>query len=390
MNDNEKEFEHFIRGIKFDDKLNPCHRDRLEQTLLAVLARRALQKDTPLQVWRAIIKSGITKLAAAAVIVILVMVVLSQLDSSSVAWADVLEKIRNSKTLTFLVRAKAQEPPLMKVMIIHPYLSRFEFLCKQINTPIIGGQIWIIDTGKGKSLILDTVRKKGKVCPADKEMLDIYDTFRNFRDRADYSVDEIGSRRIGGIQAIGFKLKKEEDKREIMVWADPETKLPILIEETFENQKGQVMQLVVTDIVFDAELDVSLFSLQPPKGYKLEEFEYDPLVKRVMSATNMDRILKACRKYVNDHGGQWPDSLQDLVKYGLEKDTLTNPRQPSSKLGYVYLKPSVSPPESIVVLYEAYDTWNNGISVGFANYHVLFIKKESEFKRRLEESLEIR
>lgn len=335
-------------------------------------------------------KSSITKLAAAAVIVIAVMVGISQLGSSSVAWADVLENIRNSKTLTFLVRAKEQEPPIMKVMVIHPYLLRFEFLCKIPNAPIVGGQIWIVDTGKGKSLILNTVKKKGKVCPADKAMLDIYDTFRNFRDRVDYSVDEIGSRQIGDKQVIGFKLKKEEDKREIMVWADPETKLPILMEETCENREGQVMQHVVTDIVFDAELDVSLFSLQPPKGYKLEEFEYDPLVKRAMSAANMDRILKACRKYVNDHGGQWPDSLQDLAQYGLEKDTLTNPRQPSSEVGYVYLKPSASPSESMVVLYEAYDTWNGGINVGLANYHVQFIKKESEFKRRLEESSELR
>lgn len=390
MKNSEKEFEKFIRGIKFDDKPDLSHRDKLEQNLLAVLARRPLQKYTPIQVWRTIIKSGITKLTAAAVVVILVMVGISQLDTSSVAWADVLENIRNCKTLTFLVRAKAQESPIMKVMVIHPYLSRFEFLCKQINVPVAGGQIWIVDTGKGKCLILDTVKKKGKVCPADKEMLDIYDTFRNFRDRVDFSVDKIGSRQIGDKKAIGFKLKKEEDKREIMVWADPETKLPILMEETFESREGQVMQHVVTDIVFDAELDVSLFSLQTPKGYKLEEFEYDPLVKRVMSATNMDRILKACRKYVNDHGGQWPDSLKDLVRYGLENDTLTNPRQPSSEVGYVYLKPSISPLESMVVLYEVYDTWNGGISVGLANYHVQFIKDESEFKRLLEESLELR
>ncbi len=390
MDDNEKEFEKFIREIKFDDTPGPSHRDKLEEDLLAVLERQPRQKDTLIQIRRTIIKSGIVKLAAAAVIVIAIMVGISQLGNSSDAWADVLENIRNSKTLTFLVRPKEQDPPIMEVMVIHPYLSRFEFLKQIPNAPIAGGQIWIVDTGKGKSLILDTVKKKGKVCPADKAMLDIYDTFRNFRERVDYSVDDIGSRQISGKQAIGFKLKKEEEKHEIIVWADPETKLPLLMEVTRENREGKVMQHVVTDIVFNAELDVSLFSLQPPKGYKLEEFEYDSLVKRVMSATNMDRILKACRKYVNDHSGQWPDSLQDLAEYGLEKDTLTNPRQSSSEVGYVYLKPSASPSESMVVLYEVYDTWNGGISVGFANYHVLFIKKESEFKRRLKESSELR
>lgn len=336
-------------------------------------------------------KSPITKFAAAVAIIIAVLIGIHQfggsIDVASVTFADVLENIRNSKTLTFMVRANEQGSPIMKVMVIDPYVSRFEFLSEQIpSAPIIGGQIWIVDTDQGKALILDTVKKTGKVSPSEREMLDIYDTFRSFRDRVDFSVEEIGNRQIGDKQAIGFKLRKENENHEIIVWADPETKLPILMEETFEDAEGRVMQHVVTDIVFDVELDQSLFSLEPPKGYKLQEFKYDPSVKRLKSAVNMDRIIKACRKYVNEHNGQWPDSLEELTTYGLDKDVFTNPGQPARKVGYVYLKPPASPSESRIVLYETYDVWNGGINIGFANYHIEFIKEESDFKNRLGEN----
>ncbi|UCF16586.1 MAG: hypothetical protein JSW59_03820 [Phycisphaerales bacterium] len=338
-------------------------------------------------------KSSITRFAVAAAIIVAVLVGINQfsgnIDLASAAFADVLENVRNSKTLTFLIRAKELEPPIMKVMVVDAHLLRFEFLSEQMpDVPILNGKIWIVDTNKSKALILNTVKKTGKIYPADKEMLDVYNTFRNFRERVEFSVDEIGSRQIGDRQAIGFKLNKANEHRQIIVWADAETKLPILMEETYENAKGQAMRHIITDIVFDAELDGSLFSLKPPQGYKLEKFDYDPAVKRLMSAAKMDRILKACREYVNEHGGQWPDSLHELESYGLDEEIFTNPRQPKREVGYIYLKPPISESESRIVLFEAYDVWNGGINVGFANYHVQFIKQESDLKNQLEKSIQ--
>jgi outer membrane lipoprotein-sorting protein len=345
---------------------------------------------TTQNIWRTSLKNPMTKYAAAAAIIIAMLIGIRQFGGSinvaNVTFADVLENIRNTKTLTFMVRANEKRTTIMKVMVFDPYVSRIEFLSEQIpSAPIIGGQIWIVDTGQGKSLVLDTVKKTGKVYPSKREMLDTYDTFRNFRDRVDFSVEEIGNRQIDDKKAIGFKLTKENENHEIIVWADSKTELPVLIEEKFEDAEGRVMQYVVTDIVFDVELDQSLFSLEPPKGYKLQEFEYDPSVKRLISAVNMDRIMKACRKYVNKHSGQWPDSLKELTAYGLDKDVFINPGQPAREAVYVYLKPPAFPSESRIVLYEAYNVWNGGINVGLANYHIEFIGDESDFNNRLAE-----
>jgi len=355
--------------------------------------REVRKSNKQIRLWRIIMKSRITKLTTAAAIIVAALVVMQYfrvpVDVASVAWGKVLDNICNSKTLTYLVRTKEQEPPVMKVMTIDPHLCRFEWLSKQIpRISALGGDVWILDSKQGKTLILDTAKKTARIHPAKKTMSDMYDAFRNFRDRVDFSVEEIGHRQVGNKEAIGFKLRKEDENREMAVWADPETKLPILIEETLVDREGQARQFVITDIVFDDELDMSLFSLKPPDDYEVLEFRYDEKVNRLKSGVNMDRILKACRNYVNEHNGQWPDSLQELDKYGLEKEVFTNPRQPEREVGYVYLKPPASPSESRIVLHEAYDVWGQGINVGFANTRIQFIQEESEFKKRLKESLE--
>ncbi|UCG49994.1 MAG: hypothetical protein JSU94_09450 [Phycisphaerales bacterium] len=65
MKSDEIEFATFVHGVEFDDTPGVSHRDRLEHELLAALAS---QTPRPSRVW-AIVKSPLTRLAAAAAIV---------------------------------------------------------------------------------------------------------------------------------------------------------------------------------------------------------------------------------------------------------------------------------------------------------------------------------
>ena len=109
------------------------------------------------------------------------------------------------------------------------------------------------------------------------------------------------------------------------------SKLPVLVEDSFKDAQGQMATLYMTDIVFDAELDQSLFSLEPPEEYEMSKFDGVENVNRLKSAVKMGRILSACRRYAEEHNKQWPDSLQELSSYGIDTKTLTNPRQPDRK-----------------------------------------------------------
>jgi len=60
--------------------------------------------------------------------------------------------------------------------------------------------------------------------------------------------------------AQGFRATGPDG--EWTIWADPETALPIRME-----QKWGQMQFVCTDFQFDIEMDESLFSMEIPEGY---------------------------------------------------------------------------------------------------------------------------
>jgi hypothetical protein len=84
MNDNEKQFEDFVRQIKFDDTPDYSHRDELEKDILAALAKQTRQQE----VWRIIMKSKMTKFAAAAVIILIGIFSITLWDRSTTpAWA---------------------------------------------------------------------------------------------------------------------------------------------------------------------------------------------------------------------------------------------------------------------------------------------------------------
>lgn len=75
MKYSEKDFENFILGIEFDDIPDPNHRDKLEKDLLAALVRQSRRKYQPVKTWRTIMNSKMTKLYAAAAVLIILAIV---------------------------------------------------------------------------------------------------------------------------------------------------------------------------------------------------------------------------------------------------------------------------------------------------------------------------
>jgi len=169
-----------------------------------------------------------------------------------------------------------------------------------------------------------------------------------------------------GVLADGTPLVKFTQ----IIWVDPDTETPILIEYESVSAKGDTSTAVTYDIAFDIDLDISLFSLEIPPGYKAKEDpkQYD----RMQSASYMSDILKACAIYANQHDEQWPESLDELELEGIDV----------SRFGY--RKPTVPGDGRQIVLYDVYDQWQEGINVGFANCRVQFIKSELDFKQMLE------
>ncbi|TKJ39289.1 MAG: hypothetical protein CEE38_00655 [Planctomycetes bacterium B3_Pla] len=385
---NEADFKKIIGRLNIDTEPNPAHRENLRRKMLSVFSQAKPQPTGRIMAFqifrRTIMRNPVTKIAAAALIIAAILFVYSFSGSESIAFADVMRNIQNARTLTYqtVLTAVEQEPQVLKTMVLEPHLMRVE---------LPDGSIWITNHGQGKTLLLDSNRRQAVVSSTPQKTLDLYDTFRNFRNLPDFTVRNFGRDTIDGTQAIGFRLSKENEDNVIIVWADPQTSHPIRIEHTMKDKNGKVIKSITTKIVFDARVDESLFRLNVPEGYSAKSVDGPSeraanLTQRMQSAKNMKKILLNCIMYAQEHQDQWPDNLQDLNVYGLAADDLMNPRHPEEETGYVYVRPERPPSPSQVVLYEKYDSWADGINVGFVDGHVEFVTEESVFKSRLEES----
>jgi len=105
MADNEREFRDFVRDIKLDDTPDYGHRDRLEQDLRAALAGQTRHKQQLLKIWRTIMKSRVSKIAAAAVVLIVVIFVLHN------------GKVHIASTIYAQMRADMQKMPWVHVIV---------------------------------------------------------------------------------------------------------------------------------------------------------------------------------------------------------------------------------------------------------------------------------
>lgn len=149
---------------------------------------------------------------------------------------------------------------------------------------------------------------------------------------------------------------------------------------------------ITTDFGLDEPLADSLFSVEVPPGYRLANVNTPELnraaelSRRVKSAGAATRIVTACIRFEKEHGGQWPESLEQLAPYGIDAQALVNPRQPDSVDGWVYVRPRVPlnklPPHAVLV-HEAFSSWGDGVNVGFADGHVEFVKDQSKFNQLL-------
>ncbi|MFK7817384.1 MAG: hypothetical protein AB8G99_01590 [Planctomycetaceae bacterium] len=83
----------------------------------------------------------------------------------------------------------------------------------------------------------------------------------------------VGEKKIAGQQAVGFQ--QTEDLRDCVIvrtyWIDKATELPIQIDADVKLDGTVIRGGTVRNMVFNQEIDASLFSTVPPKGYTVRE-----------------------------------------------------------------------------------------------------------------------
>ncbi len=264
-------------------------------------------------IWRTIMKSPITKLAAAAIIIIAVSIGLNQIISSTPVFAEVIQPFLTARTATFKVTIEGKGFPGQE------YDGMFMEPCRMRHTQP-GGGIVIVDLEQGKFVTLMPQLKQAVVLeminvPEEPGDLNFFQEIRMRILKAqpldDESVEFLGEKKLDGQSAIGYRVQKPE--LDATVWANAESKMPIQI-EIFEES----MTVTMSNIVFDVELDETLFSLDIPKDYSVKTLRKD------LSEPKEEDFIESFRIWAEHMDGKFPSKMHrsavnEFIKYQQEK-----------------------------------------------------------------------
>lgn len=273
--------------------------DRVRRTILETEGQQARRG-----LGRILMNSKWSKLAVAAVIAVAVLIGLQFVGGSSVTFAQAIAPILKASSAAFDILVGTEDP---NTPVIHDMVMGSRIRRTLSNIP---GNVSIIDLESKRILNLTEAKKEAayidlKGLPPIPNYLDLLkNTIVKLQDSPHFVVEDLGVRQIDGREAVGFLAK--HPVIEITVWADSKTGLPVRIEQ----KEGQALY-IVKNMRFDEPMNDSLFSMDVPEGYKLQQMEID-----LNSATEADFIegLRVLAERFND--GYFPDgvAVEDYLK----------------------------------------------------------------------------
>jgi outer membrane lipoprotein-sorting protein len=231
-----------------------------EQNIRLKAATRATDA---LKIRRTIMKSPITRIAAAAAVIIVAALGINYFMAPSVTWAQVIEPILNAKTVVFDMILGTDDTG----MVSHEIVVGSRMRRTMSNMP---NMTMIIDTEEAQLLALDNETKTAVYADISGDLGDRHRSYIKFvrqiiSQLQDGQVEELGEQVIDGQKAVLFVGKGQNE--EVRIWADPENAHPIRIEAKI----GQEFSFTMKNFEFDADVDESLVSMNVPEGYTLQK-----------------------------------------------------------------------------------------------------------------------
>lgn len=360
-------------------------------------------------IWRIIMKSRITKLAVAAVIIIVLMLGINYLDTpidgASTVFAAAMDRVKQARTFSctsiFEVTyedggERGKYLTKQKRMFKEPDRERHEKLTSAPPWPQYIGKVTIWHYGKRQQLQFRPFDKTAEFHDMSSDYdidnktgeLKLTQLNTSLRDRllelSAGAVEDLGRVELNG-QSVRI-LQSRKDKRITTVWVNPETSYPIQIEHKWTDQSRS--PVMYTSILIDTELDDALFSLEPPEGYTLKVDKSSWPDDKAKIGTKIMHLGLWCVVYASDNHDQFPGDLADIVRAGIITEKVLNkvlasPDDPDGPPVIRYRKPNTDAKDwsTEVTLYEIYDQWpEDGVVACFADGHCEIIPNQNRFE----------
>jgi hypothetical protein len=335
MNDNEKYIEEFLKDIPFDAP-EYRHCDELKMQLLGAFPKHRLQPTVrTVLIRRIIMNKPLIKLAVAAVIIVAVLTGLNVLPGGGVALAEVLDKVRNIKTVFYRTKADIKGLPGVPTEQITHITTQVKLSYdKGVR---IKSQIQLPQrTAKTDTYILFDKHVLYTLMPADKKYIQMTltdelmekmdsesgDPVTLLKAMADCEHVDLGHDTVNGIKVwaieatdpvLGTKLGSVLssgmfDSIVVRLWVDVETKLPVRLTAQGSSKNGEIsMDLVIDDFQWDVAMDPAELELTIPADYKL-------LGQATWDVTNEGEDIVEVLKFFAEYAdGRYPSSLSTMT-----------------------------------------------------------------------------
>ncbi len=321
MSDNEKYIEEFVNDIPFDTPDNE-HRDKLKKQLLNAFPKHRPQPTVhTVHVWRKIMKSSTTRIAAAAVIIIAVCFGLKIFsDTSSVAWAEVLNNVQKVHTYINRLKMSVQRPEGSHNVEMTFYRST-EYGTRRdafYNDELIS-QLYIPANGNKGVELVPSERKYVNAVFTDeqiKEITEKNDPRAIVKEFMSNEYTEIGRETIDGIEVEGIEVDNEKfgaalfERGKGRLWVAVETDLPVLIELEGTSADGSVqISFTIDGFDWDPGLKADDFEPNIPSDYTL--------MAKVDLSGSIEAVIKGIRGFAKITEGKYPTNL-DIMTTGKE------------------------------------------------------------------------
>ncbi|MHC4361314.1 MAG: hypothetical protein ACYSTZ_00700 [Planctomycetota bacterium] len=311
-----------------------------EAALMSSMEKGREVLEPGLSIWRTIMKSRITKIAACVAIIMSILAGANhlglQVRATAPVFADMIEQISKAHCVTCKITTYTE----------HAELSTSELIVNESGvTRYVGsrGGVSVYDRRSGKELRLDQKAKKALLIykvGRDKGngLINYLDWLSNLHEQ---SGQFKGQEEIDGRIVNVFVV--EQDWRATIrtntIWVDPETDLPVRVQQVDmpdPNEGIMVPEMslhegdfggegdacwgisiggegvqrrrttVWSEFVWNPDLDESLFSLEPPEDYFVEEVMYD------VSDRGENGLIDAFIFWTEMSGGVFPSEIDDL------------------------------------------------------------------------------
>ncbi len=216
-----------------------------------------------LQTRRTIMRSPMTRIAAAAALILVAALGINYIMTPSITWAQVIEPILNAKTVVFDLIIGNNDTG----MVSHEIVVGSRIRRTMSNMP---NMTLIIDLDNAKLLGLDTAGKTAVYTDISGDLGDRTRSYIKFvrqiiTQLQDGQVEQLGEQEIDGQKAVVFVGKGQNEQ--VTIWADPKTARPMRIEAKI----GQEFSFAMKNFEFDVDVDESLMSMEVPDGYTLQK-----------------------------------------------------------------------------------------------------------------------